>query len=127
MNDFEKEEKKVLAEQKAIRDKSTTIFFFFMYMISTLMVSFLLSSGKDSGYVFGMLFGTTIAMFIFIPNMESKDKNYLIANAVFFTMYPTFYSSYTFKILMILNYCLFSLKFTMFITRTYLKQEEESV
>lgn len=113
-------------EIKFIHDKGITILFFSLYMISTLVISIMVSSGNNSGYIFGVLFGTTIGMFFFIPKITTTDKIYLIVIAVFFTAYPIACNSYIFKALMILSYCLFSLKFTMFISRTYFIKKKET-
>lgn len=123
MNNFEKENEE--QSEKLMYEKTITVLFFSIYMVSTLIASILINTGKSSGYVFGVLLATSIAMILCVPNLTKVDIGYLMVNIVYFTVYPMISHSYVLKILMILNYIAFSLKFAVFITKTYLNQEKE--
>lgn len=120
MNELKSQE-----EFEFIKDKGITIIIFTFYMISLLFSSKSIGNGNNSSASFGILFAATISMLFFVPKISKFDKNLLIANAVFFTMYPIANYSIIFKVIMIICFSLFTLKFTTFISNTYLSKSKQ--
>lgn len=124
MDNFEKENEE--QNERLMYEKTVTVLFFSIYMASTLISSILINTGKSPAYVFGIMLGTTIAMILFVPNITGLDIALLMSNILYFTVYPLVSHSYIMRILIISDYIACSLKFTMFITQTYLSEKKES-
>lgn len=124
MDNFEKENEE--QNERLMYEKTVTVLFFSIYMASTLISSILINTGKSPAYVFGIMLGTTIAMILFVPNITGLDIALFMSNILYFTVYPLVSHSYIMRILIISDYIACSLKFTMFITQTYLSEKKES-
>lgn len=109
-------------ESKFIKDKCMTIVFFNTYTAILLITSYLISIGKTSGYIFGVFLAITLAMILFTPNIRKKDTKRLIIVAILFTIYPIAYKFRLYKIILILSYSSFLIKFNAYINRKYLNK-----